>query len=122
MTFGIPTLMRPLRTAMLPLVAALVLAGCASVPSGMPSVPTAAQFKEQPQQQPGATAPAGFTRATPAEAQPRGEWWLAFNDPVLNTLVERAAVGAGAQADLRQAVGLRAAGQRTRLGQPCGSG
>ena len=85
MTFAIPTLMRPLRAAVLPLVAALVLAGCASVPSGMPTVPTAAQFKEQP----GATAPAGFTRATPAEAQPRGEWWLAFNDPVLNTLIQR---------------------------------
>ena len=26
----------------------------------------------------------------PAEAQPRGEWWKAFNDPVLDELVERA--------------------------------
>ncbi|PIF73768.1 multidrug efflux system outer membrane protein [Variovorax sp. 54] len=121
MTFGIPTLMRPLRTAMLPLVAALVLAGCASVPSGMPSVPTTAQFKEQPQQQPGATAPAGFTRATPAEAQPRGEWWLAFNDPVLNTLVGRAAVDnaniQAAAARLAEARALARSAQADRLPQ-----
>ncbi|RIX85135.1 efflux transporter outer membrane subunit [Acidovorax cavernicola] len=124
MTFGIPTLVRPLRTAMLPLVAALVLAGCASVPSGMPSVPTAAQFKEQPQQQqqqPGATAPAGFTRAAPAEAQPRGEWWLAFNDPVLNTLIERAAVDnaniQAAAARLAEARALARSAQADRLPQ-----
>ena len=117
MTFAIPTLMRPLRAAVLPLVAALVLAGCASVPSGMPTVPTAAQFKEQP----GATAPAGFTRATPAEAQPRGEWWLAFNDPVLNTLIQRAEVDntniQAAAARLAEARALARSAQADRLPQ-----
>ena len=29
----------------------------------------------------------------PAEAQPRGEWWKAFNDPVLDELIERADQG-----------------------------
>ncbi|MFN2646851.1 MAG: efflux transporter outer membrane subunit, partial [Burkholderiales bacterium] len=33
---------------------------------------------------------ASFTVAAPAEAQPRGEWWKAFSDPVLDELVERA--------------------------------
>ncbi|ATA54527.1 RND transporter [Variovorax boronicumulans] len=117
MTFAIPTLMRPLRAAVLPLVAALVLAGCASVPSGMPTVPTAAQFKEQP----GATAPAGFTRATPAEAQPRGEWWRAFNDPVLNTLIQRAEVDntniQAAAARLAEARALARSAQADRLPQ-----
>ena len=31
-----------------------------------------------------------WTRRPPAEAQPRGEWWKAFSDPVLDDLVERA--------------------------------
>ncbi len=78
---------KPLRTALLPLVAALALAGCASVPSGLPEVPAAAEFKEQ-----GATPPAGWTRAVPAEAQARGEWWRVFGDPVLDELVGKADV------------------------------
>src|SRR3954462_14557537 len=32
----------------------------------------------------------GFTVAAPAEAQPRGEWWKAFSDPVLDEMVARA--------------------------------
>src|SRR3954468_1499725 len=31
-----------------------------------------------------------WAQAPPAEAQPRGEWWKAFSDPVLDDLVERA--------------------------------
>jgi outer membrane protein, multidrug efflux system len=59
----------------------LLLAGCAtSLPkvdeAKLPPVP--AEFKEN------------FTIAAPAEAQPRGEWWKAFNDPVLDDLVTRA--------------------------------
>eukprot|EP01035_Chromulina_nebulosa_P047035 gene47035-63736_t len=76
-------LVKPFRTALLPLMAALVLAGCATVPSGLPEIQTTAQFKEQGKDQ-GATPPAGFTRAVPSESQPRGAWWLAFNDPTLN--------------------------------------
>ncbi|BEP61445.1 efflux transporter outer membrane subunit [Variovorax sp. V213] len=53
----------------------------------MPEIQTTAQFKEQ-----GAAPPAGWTRAVPSEAQTRGAWWLAFNDPVLNALVEKADV------------------------------
>ncbi len=65
----------------LSLVALLLLAGCAtSLPkvdeAKLPPVP--AEFKEN------------WTIAAPAAAQPRGEWWKAFNDPVLDQLVERA--------------------------------
>lgn len=65
------------------LVTALVLAGCASVPAidpaSLPSAPAA--FKE---------GDGRWTRAAPAEAQARGEWWKAFSDPVLDDLIARA--------------------------------
>jgi multidrug efflux system outer membrane protein len=67
-----------------PLLAALVLAGCASAPPALDDkalVATPAAFK---------AGDARWTQAAPAEAQARGEWWKAFNDPVLNELVERA--------------------------------
>ena len=65
----------------LSLIALLLIAGCAtSLPkvdeAKLPPVP--AEFKEN------------WTIAAPAAAQPRGEWWKAFNDPVLDGLVERA--------------------------------
>lgn len=31
-----------------------------------------------------------WTRAAPAEAQPRGEWWRSFADPQLDALVAQA--------------------------------
>ena len=59
----------------------LLLAGCAtSLPkieeAKLPAAPAA--YKEN------------WAIAAPAEAQPRGEWWKAFNDPVLDALVARA--------------------------------
>ena len=64
--------------------AAVLLAGCASSlpgiePERLP--PTPAAFKE---------GDGRWTQAPPAEAQPRGEWWKAFSDPVLDELLERA--------------------------------
>ena len=76
---------RPNRARVLaPLLAALVLAGCASVPDIDPSAlpVTPAAFKERDGR---------WTVAAPAEALPRGEWWRAFADPVLDDLIERAA-------------------------------
>jgi len=70
------------------LMAALVLAGCASVPPTVAEhagVAVPASFSEQK-----SAAAAGWTTAAPAEAQPRGAWWLAFADPALSALVERA--------------------------------
>ena len=76
-----------LSSRLLPLVVALVLAGCASVPQSLPELAEAPVFKEH-----GVTPPAGWTQALPAEAQQRGQWWLVFADPVLDTLVEKASV------------------------------
>ena len=76
----------PWRAALAPLLAALVLAGCATAPAELPAFTPPAQFKEQ-----AAAAPEGaWTRTRPAEAQPRGEWWRAFNDPVLDKLIASA--------------------------------
>ncbi|VTU19379.1 Outer membrane protein OprM precursor [Variovorax sp. SRS16] len=88
MTRDLQTLSRRWNAALVPLLAALVLAGCATAPAELPPVNAPAQFKEQG----AAVAPkeGTWTRAQPAEAQPRGEWWRAFNDPVLDALVERA--------------------------------
>jgi len=63
----------------------VLLAGCAT------SLPTVDADKLPPE------LPVEFkekwTLAAPAEAQPRGEWWKAFNDPVLDGLMERANQG-----------------------------
>ena len=65
----------------LSLISVLLIAGCAT---SLPEIqkeklpPTPAEFKEN------------WAIATPAAAQPRGEWWKAFNDPVLDDLVVRA--------------------------------
>lgn len=69
--------LRPLRPAF---AAVLVCAatGCSLVPTYQrPSVQIPAAFKE---------APANWHAVAPADAQTRGEWWRAFNDPVLNGL------------------------------------
>lgn len=73
------------------LAAALFLAACATPPAidttQLPATPTA--FRE-----------GAWTTAAPAEAQPRGAWWKAFGDPVLDGLVERADAG---NSDIRRA-------------------
>jgi outer membrane protein, multidrug efflux system len=65
------------------LLSALAMAGCATGPeidpSALPSAPTT--FKE---------GDGRWNRAVPAAEQPRGEWWKAFDDPVLDELVARA--------------------------------
>lgn len=72
--------------ALAPLLLALVLAGCATAPPPLPQplAPLPTQFKE---------GGSRWLAAAPAEAQPRGEWWKSFADPVLDGLVERAAAG-----------------------------
>lgn len=63
------------------LFAALLLAGCTSVPDAPQQAPVPAQFREQADR---------WVASSPAEAQDRGTWWRAFNDPVLDALVQRA--------------------------------
>ncbi|WP_242128281.1 efflux transporter outer membrane subunit [Sphingobium sp. Sx8-8] len=64
--------------------AALLLAlltGCSMAPAYRPPATAVPQaFKEVE----------GWTTATPMDGAPRGKWWEAFNDPVLNDLEERA--------------------------------
>ncbi|PZU65466.1 MAG: RND transporter [Sphingobium sp.] len=61
--------------------AAVLLAGCSMAPAYQPPQTSApAEYKEV----------AGWTAAQPADATPRGNWWEAFNDPVLNDLESRA--------------------------------
>jgi multidrug efflux system outer membrane protein len=67
----------------LALVAAALLASCAA---SLPKIDPAA-LPETPQ---GFREGGSFTVAEPAVAQPRGEWWKAFSDPVLDELIERA--------------------------------
>ena len=69
--------------ALASLLAVLIVAGCASTPVATPTAPPAAPvaFRE---------AGSRWTTLAPAEAQPRGEWWKVFDDPLLDTLVARA--------------------------------
>jgi multidrug efflux system outer membrane protein len=61
--------------------AALALAGCSLAPAyAPPATPVAAAFKEQ----------GPWTPAQPADAQPRGQWWAMFSDPILDDLEARA--------------------------------
>ena len=62
---------------MLGLSPALLLAGCLVGPNyHRPPVPTPSQFKELD----------GWTVAAPAADQPKGDWWTAFKDPLLDEL------------------------------------
>jgi NodT family efflux transporter outer membrane factor (OMF) lipoprotein len=85
-----------------------VLAGCAVGPSySKPDVVTPPAYKEA----------GDWVVATPSDAAPKGKWWQAFNDSVLNGLMEQVEVSnqtlAAAEARYRQA---RAAVQGARSG------
>jgi len=65
------------------LVLALLVAGCAIGPNySKPDVETPASYKEAGE----------WIVARPNDAQPKGRWWGAFNDPVLDTLVSQVEV------------------------------
>ncbi|MFZ3288504.1 MAG: RND transporter, partial [Telluria sp.] len=99
--------MNKLANRIAPMLAALLLAACSTTPVlNAPALPVPAAFKEASQP---VTAADGTTwkSAQPAEAQPRGQWWLAFHDPALNAMIEQATSAnaslAGAAARVRQA-------------------
>jgi hypothetical protein len=78
--------------------AALLLSACAAPAFHQPAVSTPAAFKESQTAAPSASPDAvrsaadGSTwkLAQPAESQPRGEWWKAFNDARLDSLIAQA--------------------------------
>ncbi|MBS0446083.1 MAG: efflux transporter outer membrane subunit [Proteobacteria bacterium] len=98
-----------------PIALALVLAGCATPLPLPPDTPPAAPaaFKE--------VEGTRFAALPPAEAQPRGDWWKAFADPVLDDLIARADRSntsiATAAAHLEQARALMRAAAADRLPQ-----
>jgi multidrug efflux system outer membrane protein len=109
--------MKSLAHTLTPLLTALILAGCSMVPTlEQPSVATPSSFKE-------AVAADGtaWKTAQPAESQTRGEWWLAFNDPVLTKLVTEAASAnqnlAQAAARVKQARALAGIASADRMPQ-----
>ncbi len=62
---------------------AACLSGCLAGPDyHRPAVPVPARYKESP----------GWTAAAPADTAPKGEWWTAFHDPLLDRLEPRVAV------------------------------
>ena len=73
-----------------PLLAALLLSACAAPDFRQPEVNVPTAFKEAGGVQ---TAPDGsrWQPARPAEQQPRGEWWLVFQDARLTALMDEAA-------------------------------
>lgn len=76
--------MNKLAQRIAPLLAALLLVACGTVPElKQPAIDMPSSFKE---------APDGtrWKIAQPAEAQARGQWWLAFNDPALTGLINDA--------------------------------
>jgi multidrug efflux system outer membrane protein len=132
-----------------PLLAALILAGCAAPQLRAPELDIPSGFKEADAIKTDNAAAtqtdaARWKPAQPAEAQPRGEWWKAFNDATLSQLVDEAttanaslavaaarvkqarAIAGIAEADRIPSVSAGVGGQRTRAsavsrGLPAGS-
>ena len=83
--------------------ALMVIAGCAAPDFHQPVVTTPTGFKESvaassvivATDETDATGQGHWKRAQPAEASPRGAWWTAFGDPVLDGL-EAEAIAANA--------------------------
>ena len=104
-----------------PLLAALLLAACSTVPElKQPHVDMPAAFKESAEP----VLAADGTRwkpAQPAESRPRGDWWLAFNDPVLTNLIHEATAAnaslSGAAARVKQARAIAGIAQSERSPQ-----
>lgn len=104
-----------------PLLAALLLVACSAAPTlKQPHVDTPAAFKEasEPVQAADGTR---WKAAQPAESQARGEWWLAFNDPALTSLIHEATAAnanlAGAAARVKQARALAGIAEADRIPQ-----
>jgi multidrug efflux system outer membrane protein len=126
-----------------PLVAALLLTACSAPVFKQPATEIPVAFKEVADIKVAADG-THWKQAQPAEQQPRGEWWLAFNDSALNALIAEAtsnnaslaqaaarvkqarAIAGIAEADRIPQVGVSTGAQRSRssdleLGLPQGT-
>ena len=118
-----------------PLLAALLLTACAAPTFKQPAIDTPTAFKEASAEVRTAADGSVWRVARQAEQQPRGQWWLAFQDARLTELVDEAtrnnaslavaaarvkqarAIAGIAQADRIPQVGLGVGAQRARPGQ-----
>jgi multidrug efflux system outer membrane protein len=111
-----------------PLLAALLLAACSTTPElKAPELPTPTAFKEaqQPVQAADGTQ---WKVAQPAEIQPRGQWWLAFHDPELTSMIDQAtaanaslAVAAARVKQARALAGLAESARSIQVGAAVGA-
>jgi multidrug efflux system outer membrane protein len=103
------------------LLLALVLAACSTQPPLVqPAIDVPAAFKEGiAVDAPAATDAARWKPAEPAEAQARGEWWVAFNDPALTQLINDATAAnaslAAAAARVKQARAIAGIAEADRI-------
>ena len=104
-----------------PLLAALLLTACATPEFRQPAVETPTAFRESQAYVAEGADGARWKPAQPAEAQPRGQWWLAFEDPALTALVEEASANNAnlsvAAARVRQARAIAGIAQADRVPQ-----
>ncbi|WP_026354141.1 efflux transporter outer membrane subunit [Massilia niastensis] len=108
-----------------PLLAALILSACATPEFKQPQIETPTAFRESQVPAPAAEVEgiegSRWKPAQPAEQQPRGQWWLAFNDPALTALVDEASANnanlAVAAARVKQARAIAGIANADRLPQ-----
>ena len=104
-----------------PLLATLLLSACATPEFRQPAVETPTAFRESQAYVAEGADGARWKPAQPAEAQPRGQWWLAFEDPALTALVEEASANNAnlsvAAARVRQARAIAGIAQADRVPQ-----
>lgn len=114
-----PRLLAP--RLMAALLAALLLSACAAPAFQQPAIDTPAAFKEAAGEVRTAADGSRWSVARHAEQQPRGQWWLAFQDPGLNQLVDEAtrnnASLAVAAARVKQARSIAGIAQAERMPQ-----
>jgi len=110
-----------------PLLAALLLVACSAPELKQPQIDMPSAFKESavPAQAADGTS---WKVAQPAEAQPRGEWWLAFKDPALTALIDEAtrananlAVAAARVKQARALAGITEADRMIQVGAGLGA-
>jgi multidrug efflux system outer membrane protein len=111
---------------MAPVLMALLLAACSTAPElKAPAMDVPQAFKEA------APAPATdgsqWKPAHAAEAQPRGQWWRAFNDPTLDGLIDEAtaananlAVAAARVKEARALAGIAESDRSVQVGAGLG--